>query len=263
MKRRMREHLLKNRVPSSGRRASRPGSLIKFDGRRIRSISIVGQKAQEAPPDIAFRKIKEMMYNNELVPGQKLLYNELATKFNMSITPIIQALNRLQFLNLVYSKRNRGYYVGEADPANAYELFVAREALEVSVLPDVIRNLTDDRLRSIQTAFESLARTASSPKYKRLLMIADAKFHLSIIKCAGNKVIYDLCNWVFEQIYLKYKPEYLRPERNKESGKEHVMLINALKEGDVRKATNLLRQHIRNGRRHIVGSLLEDKRYKL
>jgi DNA-binding GntR family transcriptional regulator len=55
----------------------------------------------------------------------------------------------------------------------------------------------------------------------------------------------------------------LREERNKESGREHALLLNAVAERDVKKATHLLRQHIRNGRKHIVGSLLEDKKCKL
>lgn len=91
-----------------------------------------------SPVDVAFKKIKEMMYHHEIVPGQKLLYQELAKKFNMSITPIIQALNRLQLLNIVYSERNKGYYVGEADPVEAKELFIAREALETFMVPSVI-----------------------------------------------------------------------------------------------------------------------------
>ena len=213
------------------------------------------RKIEEAPVDVAFRKLKEMMYHHEIVPGQKLLYQELAGKLDMSITPIIQALNRLQLLNLVYSERNKGYYVGEADPVEARELFVAREALETFLVPSVIEKLTDQKIRAIEDAMEEHGRAASAPERRRLLMIRDTNFHLKIIECAENRVIYDLGKWILEQIYLKYRPEYMRDERLREAAEEHRMLLISLKERDVKKTTGLLRRHIRKGMEHIVGGL--------
>ena len=117
-------------------------------------------KTDELPVDVAFRKIKEMMYHHEIVPGQKLLYQELAKKLNMSITPIIQALNRLQLLNIVYSERNKGFYVGEADPVEANELFMAREAFETYLVPSIIKNLTDEKINVLENAIKEHVSTA-------------------------------------------------------------------------------------------------------
>lgn len=220
-------------------------------------------KNEDSPVDVAFKKIKEMMYNHELVPGQKLLYQELAKKLNMSITPIIQALNRLQFLNIVYSERNKGYYVGEADPVEAKELFLGLEALETYLVPTIIENLTDKRLNAIEKAMKEHIKALSIPQYRRILMINDTNFHLKVIECGENKVIYNICKLIFEQIYLKYRPEYMREARLKEAAKEHKMLFKALKDRDVRKTRRLIRQHIINGREHIVGSLKQDRRLEL
>ena len=52
-------------------------------------------------------------------------------------------------------------------------------------------------------------------------------------------------------------------KRLKEAAEEHRMLLKALKEKDAKKTTRLLRQHIRNGREHVVGSLLQDKRLEI
>jgi len=213
----------------------------------------------ESPVDVAFRKIKEMMYHHEIVPGQKLLYQELAQKLNMSVTPIVQALNRLQLLNIVYSERNRGFYVGEADPVEAKELFIAREALETYVVPAVIENLTDKRISAIEKAMKEHTRGVSVPQYRRILMIKDTNFHLKIIECAENKVIYNMCKLLLEQIYLKYRPEYMREPRLAKAAEEHETILESLKRRDVRKTKRLVKQHIKKGREHVVSSLLEDK----
>lgn len=229
----------------------------KADGSRRKN------KTDELPVDIAFRKIKEMMYHHEIVPGQKLLYQELAGKLNMSITPIIQALNRLQLLNIVYSERNKGFYVGEADPAEADELFIAREAFEIFLVPTIIKKLTDEKINILEQAMKEHVKAASVPEYRRILMIKDTHFHLKMIEFAENKVIYNLCKLIFEQIYLKYRPEYMRDERIKEAAQEHRDLLNALKERDARKAKRLIRQHIKNGRDHVVGSLWQDRNLEI
>jgi DNA-binding GntR family transcriptional regulator len=212
-----------------------------------------------SPVDVAFRKIKEMMYHHEIVPGQKLLYQELANKLNMSITPIIQALNRLQLLNIVYSERNKGYYVGEADPVEAKELFIAREALEIFMVPSVIENLTEKKISGIKKAMKEHTKEMSAPQYRRMLMIRDTNFHLKIIECAENRVVYNIFKLTLEQIYLKYRPEYMRDPRLAKAAEEHEMILESLKERNVRKTRQRIKQHIKNGSQHVVSSLLADK----
>jgi DNA-binding GntR family transcriptional regulator len=222
-----------------------------------------GISQEESPVDVAYKKIKEMMYHHEIVPGQKLLYQELAKKLHMSITPIIQALNRLQLLKIVYSERNKGYYVGETDPVEAEELFIAREALETFLVPTIIEKLTETKLDSIEKAMREHVKAVSFPQYRRSMLIIDTNYHLEIIKCAENKVIYDYCKVIFERVYLKYRPEYMQEKRLKDAAKEHRLLFEALKNRDVKITRRLIKNHIRAGREHIVGSLWQERDLKL
>lgn len=218
-----------------------------------------GDKKDESPVDTAVSRIKEMMYHHEIVPGQKLLYRELAGKLNMSVTPIIQALNRLQFMNIVRSERNKGYYVDEANPQEARELFMAREALETYLVPTIIKGITDVKLDAIKKAMDAHAKGLSVSQYRRNLMLVDTSFHLKIIECSENMVFYDTCKSIFERIYLKYRPEFMKEDRLKEAAEEHKMLFEALKSRDVTKFRRLSKQHIKNGSKHIVGSLWQDR----
>ena len=222
-----------------------------------------GDKKEESPVDVAVRTIKEMMYQHEIVPGQKLLYRELASKLNMSITPIVQALNRLQFMNIVRSERNKGHYVGESDPQEAKELFMAREALELYLAPVIVKGLTDAKLDAIEKAMNAHANMLSLPQYRRNLMFIDTSFHLKIIECSENVVFYNTCRLIFEQLYLKYRPEYMRGTRLKEAAEEHKMLFEALKSRDTTNFRRLIKQHIKNGSKHIVGSLRQDSNIEL
>jgi DNA-binding GntR family transcriptional regulator len=201
-----------------------------------------------------YDEIKKMIYYNMLAPGQKLIYNDIAKRLKTSITPVVQALKALERSNFVRHEPNKGYFVEEITETEARELFQAREALEIYSISLIIENLDLKKLDSIREAFRDY-KGAMEPEQRRMLMLNDAKFHLKIVECSGNKVIYGLLEHIFEQITLKYRPEYMWEERIKEVAKEHAAILKSLGEGDIKKTIDLLRAHIGKGREHIVRSL--------
>ncbi|HDM77619.1 MAG TPA: GntR family transcriptional regulator [Deltaproteobacteria bacterium] len=200
----------------------------------------------------AYEKIKRLISINEFVPGQKLIYDDMAKKLNMGVTPIIQALNRLESSNLVKYVPNKGYFVGEITETDVRQLYQAREALEVSVIPDVIKNINSKKLNEIRLFFEK-RKNVKQPR--RELILDDTLFHLSIVECANNNVIYNLLKYIFEQVYLKYRPEYLSDARLKVCLGEHKVLLDTLAKGNVEETIVLVREHIRSGMEYIIGSI--------
>ncbi|MBW2367970.1 MAG: GntR family transcriptional regulator [Deltaproteobacteria bacterium] len=201
-----------------------------------------------------FWEIKNMIYYNLLAPGQKIIYKDIAQRLNVSVTPIVQALKRLELSNLVVYKPNIGYFVGELTEEAVVELYQVREALEIYSLPLVMRNLRKKDLKSIRDAFKQY-REATAPDQGRMLMLRDAQFHLKIVEYSGNKTLHAHLKDVLEQIYMKYKPEYLIKDRVKGALQEHNAILNSLTQGDVAKTQGLLRDHIHNGKSHIVHNL--------
>jgi len=202
----------------------------------------------------AYQKIKKMIYLNQLAPGQKLIYKDLSKRLNVSITPIIQALNRLEASSLVDYVPNKGYFVGEITETEARNLYEAREALEIFLLPKVVENLNSKKLDGIRNSFKEY-RKANENGNRRELVLLDSQFHLKIAKYGHNEVIGNLLKQIFEQIYLKYKAEYLSNDRIKMVLKEHRELLSALRRSDVKDAIAITRKHVRMGMEHIILSL--------
>ena len=67
----------------------------------------------------AYTRIRQMLFNDDIIPGQKISYSDLAKQLGMSTTPIIQALNQLELLGLVRRELNKGYYI---EPANLKQI---------------------------------------------------------------------------------------------------------------------------------------------
>ena len=78
----------------------------------------------------AYQNIKQMIFNKNLGPGQKLVYKDLCKTLKMSPTPIIHSLCRLEQEGFLSSEPFRGFYIKPLDPQEAWDLYGVREALE-------------------------------------------------------------------------------------------------------------------------------------
>ena len=214
-----------------------------------KTIPIKGQSI-----DNVYNQLKSMMYNQELVPGQKLILQDIARRLKTSTTPILQALNRLENAKLVRYVPNKGFFVAEITENEARELYQAREALEIYLIPTLLENMTEENISAIRESFRD-HQDSNSPDYRRLLMYKDASFHLTIAKASANQVIVDLLEMVMERIYLKYRSEYLGDERIQKVLKQHRGILDALRHRDEEKAIQRTKEHIQTGLEHMISSL--------
>ncbi len=189
--------------------------------------------------DNIYEKIKEMLYTSQLVPGQKIVYGDLAKKLNTSITPVIQTLKRLESSKTVEYVPNKGYFVKNITDTEIRELYEAREALEIFLLPNIINNTSPEIIKRITKKFRET--DVSDP---RTLGIHDAQFHLELAKYGKNEIIYTLLKSIYEQIYLRYKPQYVGTQRPFEALKEHKDILDAISNKDLKEARKVLKKHI-------------------
>jgi len=198
----------------------------------------------------AYKRIKEMLYNQELVPGQKIIYEDLAKALHMSTTPVINALSRLEQDGLVVLKYNRGYFVTEISEKEAEDLLDARHALEAYSIKKLIDTCSEEKIRSLEEILERLkAYRPNSYSKKRLFM--DAAFHVAIAEASENQIVKDLLNFIYEKIYLRYRTERIPFNRMDEADKEHMMMLNAIKRKDKQRALKLLDGHFKRVKQNL------------
>lgn len=210
----------------------------------------------------AYQKVKKMIYLNQLAPGQKIISNDLAKRLDISITPVIQALNRLEASNFVSYVPNKGYFVSEITEEDARQLYMAREALELYIIPTVVENISAKNFDEIKQAF-SLQRAEAQNLVGRRLILLDAQFHMKIASFSGNDIICHMLQDIFEKLYLRYQPEYFGTNRLKEIAEEHRALLEALRRRDVEEALAVTRQHISKGMIRLIQSLSAEQQTEL
>lgn len=202
----------------------------------------------------AHNRIKNMIYLNQLAPGQKIIYSDLSKRINTSVTPVIQALNRLEANGFVNYIPNKGYFVGEITQEEAIELYEAREALETYIIPQIIKNITKSAIEEIKALFRKYNREAAGGPNRKIILV-DARFHLKLAEYSGNDIINAMLSDIYEKLYLKYRPEYLAAPQMREVSAEHRKILDALGRGDAQTAIETTIKHIAASKERITRAL--------
>lgn len=213
----------------------------------------------ETSIDRAYQSIKEMILGNQLIPGQKITYDQLTKRLAMSKTPILSALSRLEQEDLVYSIPNKGYFIKELDRDELAGLFEVREVLELVALGHCIENIDEEQWKIIEKARIDHKNRAieeySLHKPSRNRLLLDAKFHLKIAECAKNRFLIKILKLLLEHIYLSHQGQGIPAKKFLESAKEHQTISEAIKQKNLPKAKSLLKKHIRGGKKANIEGL--------
>ncbi|MFZ0215654.1 MAG: GntR family transcriptional regulator [Candidatus Dormiibacterota bacterium] len=116
---------------------------------------VPGQKAELSPRSTmvehVYADLRQRIWSGALAPGEKLVIDRLAGSFGVSITPVREALRRLQLEGLVTDLPYRGTYVAKATEAELRELFAVRGVLEGYALAQGLDAFTPERMKRVRS----------------------------------------------------------------------------------------------------------------
>lgn len=213
--------------------------------------------------DTIYEIIKKEIAASYLKPGDKLNSRILSGRYQVSETPIKQALNRLITEGLVESIPRKGMRVRQISWAEIDDILQLRLMMDLFFLSDVIKNLREspelaEPLRNTilcQTACLDLIEDADY--YNRTYEL-DNRFHELYIAASGNTKALDLFHNLNSHVYSSFIYGRQPKEQTLDGIKEHQNILDALTHGDEDKAKELITIHISNARHHIYAALKEN-----
>lgn len=200
---------------------------------------------------LAYRKIKEMMLNYEIIPGQRLVFVDLAKKIGVSRTPVNNALSILANEGYLDFIPNQGYTVHELTHEEASALYQVREIIELGAINLAVQKLTPEKLEDLRRRKDLLSQKLNSGYVTRNNFNLDLEFHACYIQMAGNPYLTSCFREVYQRIFLRHRLEGLSIARNLEVDSEHNEIFDAISRRDARKAEELIKKHIRAGEKSI------------
>jgi len=177
-----------------------------------------------------------------LMPGTKLVEQQLADLFSVSRTLVRQALNQLSRDHLVRLLPARGAFVAEPSPEEARQVFEVRQMLELQLVRQLCGQLGPAQIAQLRKhlAMEAKAlKQGDVPGRTRLL----ADFHVLLARLAGNEVLAQLLADLLARCSL-IALMYQSTHSAEHSASEHVELVDAIESGDAKRAARLMQEHL-------------------
>ena len=209
----------------------------------------------------AYMGIRRMFFLNEIIPGQKISYGDLAKRLGMSTTPVIQALKRLEFQGLVRHEPNRGYYTETISLKEITEIYEFRELIETSLLPKTISRMDKKGLGILKKALDDHLK-ADRDIYLKERLLKDMEFHLTLAELSGCAIQINTLKSLFDLLYLKYRGNILFVPPMDTVDSEHIKIYEYIEQGNLEDATQILKQHISNVKDHAIISIERMNREK-
>ena len=205
-----------------------------------------------------YNRILQLMLDYQIVPGQRLVFVDLAKQLKVSRTPVNNALSILAREGYLDFVPNQGYSVRRLSRKDAEELYQIREVLEVGFIEQAISTMTEKKLLNVEKAKLAYEK-AISDRVNRNLFILDTEFHLAILDMTGNKILSTRYEDLSRKIFLRFRTEELKLDRIEQIRIEHELLYEALSLKDVERAKGLVLVHHQNSRESLFPIIFQEK----
>jgi DNA-binding GntR family transcriptional regulator len=204
-----------------------------------KSPALVIQTMQEA----VVAHIRNLILSGQLVPGQRLLQEELAEELGVSRTPIREALQRLAHEGLVSISSFKGASVARFSGSDLLELYSVRIALESYAAYLAAQNITDAELGQLENLMKEMGEAFQDKDFEHLLE-AHHKLHASIYAAAGRQGLYDHILKYLDLANLYQRMALSLGRGASDPIKEHIDILETLRRRDAEAAGRILRTHL-------------------
>ena len=205
----------------------------------------------------AYQHIRSKLMNGKLAPGSPLSQRKLADEIGMSFTPVRDAMTQLVNEGLLTQYPRLGTFVMELTREELEEIYDVREAMESHAVLGAAGRLSEEDLAEMEAQCRQMLSIveqldAAEGKWSGDLMhqwrVADAAFHITLLRSAGNRRAVKIVNelHVMSSIFAQWAALTPLGDAN-HICKEHARIVELLGCGDARTASGVMREHIRNG----------------
>ncbi len=189
-----------------------------------------------------YARLKGKLLDFEIPPGSRITESELASMFQVSRTPIREALQRLETEGLVRIRPKQGCFVRELDIEEIAQYYRVRVALEQAAIEGAILNMPDAELRELADAWgpDQRPRTISP----EAMQARDESFHIALAQGSGNMVLARYLSEINNHIRVVRRLDFTVADRIDRTFDEHRGILRALLARDADGAKRQMQAHI-------------------
>lgn len=219
-------------------------------------MSVKQKAASETRAGDVLQKMREDIIRCNLKPGEKLKFEDLRTRYEVSFSTLREALSRLAAESLVTTEGQRGFVVAPVSVSDLIDLTNVRILLEKEALLLSIQNGDDKWEADIIGTLHRMERLQKrigkeyylSNEWKEI----HDEFHFALISACKSPNLIEIRQKLYERAhrYRHMSSKYRTKWRKKDV--EHKKIVDAVLNRDSVKSSELIEIHLRETTNNVL-----------
>lgn len=195
--------------------------------------------------DVVFNTLRDAILTGKLVPGERLMENQLAEKLGVSRTPVREALRMLELENLVELVPRKGAQVLDMSEKDIINILEVRSALEGLATSVACKKMTKEDLQQLKNMEVDFEKAVADNDVEHFVDI-DEDFHDLIFAATENDKLINIFRNLRIQLY-RYR---MAQAKNNETSMStivahHRSIIRAIENHDAEEGASIAQGHIK------------------
>ncbi len=204
----------------------------------------------ESIADKVFLQLESDILSGKYAVGEILTETKLSTEFNVSRTPVREALRRLEQENLI-TESGKGVVILGVSKKDLSDIYDIRMRIEGLAARWAAENITNEQLEELSGVVD-LQEFYTQKEKTNEIKNTDTSFHDIIYKCCNSDTLNDLLRMLHRKIQRFRKRSIEDNGRAMLAVNEHKLIYEALANHDGDEAERLTIEHIKNAKEHLL-----------
>jgi DNA-binding GntR family transcriptional regulator len=209
-----------------------------------------------------YRRLKQEIFDFYLLPYDRFTETQLADRYQVSRTPVRDALYRLQREGYLDVEFRRGWSVKPLDFNQIDQLYDLRIVLECAAVERICASAEVHPELTVLRQHWLIDRDSWQIDMQ-VVADLDEQFHTQLVAASGNLEMARIHQEVTERIRIVRRLDFFKSARIEHTYLEHAAILNALQARKRDEALLLLRSHVEISKlevRKLTISMLSDAR---
>ena len=194
-----------------------------------------------------YQTLRDAIIRCELAPGERLVIDELARRYQVSIIPVREAIRFLQAEGLVISVPHVGATVAPISRDSVLEVFTLLEGLEIVGSRAAAERASPAALEEIARLVRAMDEALSADAAQRWADL-NTEFHVSISRAAGMPILHQMTERAFD-LWDRVRRHYFKgvlSRRARKAQAEHRLILQHLRRRELSALEESIRRHNQN-----------------
>ncbi|HEY6072350.1 MAG TPA: GntR family transcriptional regulator [Anaerolineales bacterium] len=206
--------------------------------------------------EMAYIAIKKDILTCRLAPGSQIAQSQLVERYEFGVTPIREALKRLESEDYLRSVPRFGYIINPITIQDIEDIYELRLLLETSAVRLAIQRGTDDDFARLKESAEFTYIFKDPDSYLEFLQ-HNIGFHVEVAALSGNRKLAEMLSAVLNEMTRIFNLGLDLRDSAEEMRREHQDLVEALIDRDEAGALQQITEQIQTSRQRVMEEFSE------